>query len=269
MPIVKNGLCMKRNRRAYTFLLVTRVVVLSAFLPSAFAAPAVESLAAGEKLYQTYHLAEGRLQEAIAIFEKVLVTQPKNYFVLWKLAEMYASFGESLPEQQKKKKFALWKTGAAYAERAIEVNPQGKEGHFFYVANQGTMAKHQTVFASVWKLRRVKKEIGIALKLDSKYAPAVLAQANFLVSVPGFLGGDEKEAMQLYKKVLRLDPSYIAAHYFMAELDYENKRYDSAIRHLKQVIECRNPWHMGNYIKVILPWSNRLLKQALEKKNGD
>ncbi|MCP4199752.1 MAG: tetratricopeptide repeat protein [Proteobacteria bacterium] len=238
-------------------------------LSSAHAVTDAENLIKGEALYQTYHFAPGRLQEAITIFEAVLVNQPESYFVLWKLAEMYASFGETLPEEQKKTKFALWKTGAAYAERAIKVNPKAREGHFFYVANQGTMAKHETVFTSVWKLRRVRKEIGIALKLDPKYAPAVMAQANFLVSVPGFLGGDEREAMQLYEKVLRLDPSYIAAHYFMAELDYENKRYDSAIRHLKQVIECKKPWHIGNYTKVILPWSNHLLKQALRKKNGD
>jgi tetratricopeptide (TPR) repeat protein len=209
------------------------------------------------------------LEEAIAIFEKVLAGKPRNYFVLWKLAEMYASFGETFPLTEKKKKFALWTTGAAYAERAIEVKPEGREGHFFYVANQGTMAKHETVFASVWKLRRVKKEIGIALKLDPDYAPAVLAQANFLVSVPGFLGGDETEAMLLYEKVLRLDPSYVAAYYFMAELDYENKRYDAAVFRLKKVIECKKPWHVGNYRTIILPWCKRLLKEVLAKKNED
>ena len=172
-----------------------------------------------------------------------------------KVAEMYASFGETLPMAEKKRKFALWKKGARYAERAIKVNPKGREGHFFYVANQGTMAKHETVFTSVWKLHRVKKEIGIALKLDPDYAPAVLARANFLTSVPAFLGGDEKDARKLYRKVLRLDPSYVAAYFFLAELDYKNGAYDDAVHHLKQVIECREPWHGGNYAKIILPWS--------------
>jgi tetratricopeptide (TPR) repeat protein len=266
---VKNGVGMKNTQRVCLPIVFIFVLAPLTGLLSAHAGTAEEALKKGEVLYETYHLSEGRLEEAIAIFEKVIASQPANYFALWKLAEMYASFGEKLPKKDKKRKFALWKKGAAYAERAIEVKPKGREGHFFYVANQGTMAKHETVFASVWKLRRVKKEIGIALKLDPNYAPAVMAQANFLVSVPEFLGGDEKEAMQLYEKVLRLDPTYVPAYYFMAELDYENNRYDSAIHHLKQVIECKKPWHMGNYKVIILPWSNALLKEVLEKKNGD
>ena len=251
------------------FAIFGTLLVLTVGLSAAHGESVEEQLARGEALYNNYHLAEGRLEEAIAVFETVLDKHQEHYFALWKVAEMYASFGETLPMAEKQQKFALWKKGARYAERAIKVNPKGKEGHFFYVANQGTMAKHETVFTSVWKLRRIKKEIGIALKLDPDYAPALMARANFLISVPAFLGGDEKDARKLYKKVLQLDPSYVAAYFFLAELEYKNGAYDDAVHYLKQVIECRTPWHAGNYAKIILPWSKALLKKVLREKDKD
>ena len=69
---MKNGGYMKKTKRLYLYTILCAAFVQFTSVSTAYADPDEEALRKGEALYQAYHVSKGRLEEAIAIFEKVL-----------------------------------------------------------------------------------------------------------------------------------------------------------------------------------------------------
>ncbi len=223
----------------------------------------------GKALYRTYHLVTGRYDEAIAAYEKALALRPEDYGILWRLSEMHESYGETLGDNEKPLKIHMWSKGTEYGRRAVEVNPEGKEGHFFYMANMGALARIQGTWMSILKFRRVKREMDKTLELDPNYPPVLVARAQYLTELPWIFGGDEEEAVRLYYRVLELDPGFIVAHYYLAEIDVKHGRYQEALEKLDKAANCKRPWNPGHAEKIVRPWSERLrkrIRQETEKK---
>ncbi len=251
------------------FLLTACVLIFLGWrpLPADAGVDTVEALLKrGDELYQTHHLAPGRFEEAIRLYEKALALRPDDYRILWKLSEMYENYGEMLDSSQKKRKIACWKKGAEYGRRAVAVNPAGKEGHFYYMANMGADARIRGAWTSFWKFRKIKKEMDRTLELDPDYPPALVARAQYLTEMPRIFGGDEKEAVRLYKRALKLDPGFVVALYYLARLDARHGRYDQALDKLKRALQCKHPWNRGHMEKIVRPWCEELRREILEKK---
>lgn len=235
---------------------------------SVFADEADEYIRKGKALYWTYHLAPGRYEQAIAFYEKALGIKPTDYGILWRLSEMHESYGEMLGDEEKERKNASWEKGIEYGKRAVEVNPNGKEGHFFYMANMGALARIRGTWMSIWKFRRIKKEMDKTLDLDPDYVPALVARAQYLTEMPRIFGGDEQEAVRLYQRALEIDPGYIVAHYYLAQIDAKHMRYDEAIEKLNKAFNCNNPWNPGHAAMIVRPWSERLQEKIIEERNS-
>lgn len=231
---------------------------------SVFADKADEYISKGNALYLTYHLAPGRYEQAISFYEKALKIRPNDYGVLWRLSEMYESYGEMLAHNDKERKIASWEKGIEYGKRAVHVNTNGGEGHFFYMANMGALARIKGSWMSIWKFRRIKKEMDKTLELDPDYPPALVARAQYLTEMPGIFGGDEQEAVRLYNRALEIDPGYIAALYYLAQIDVKHMRYDEALAKLNKAFNCKAPWNPGHAATIVRPWSERLQEKILE-----
>jgi len=231
-----------------------------------YAGEVEEYLKKGEELYQTHHLAPGRYDQAVMLYEKALAVRPNDYYILWKLSDMYENYGEILGEKEKQRKITLWEKGAEYGRRAVEANPGGKEGHFFYMANMGASARIRGAWTSILKFRKIKKEMDKTLELDPDYPPVLVARAQYLTEMPAIFGGNEQEAVRLYKRALELDPGFIVAYYYLAQLDARHKRYDEAMDKLAKVFQCKDPWNHGHWTKIACPWSEKLLKKILKER---
>ena len=220
-----------------------------------------ESLKKAEQLYHTYQLGPGRLDEAVWLYEQALVARPDDYHILWRLSDMYQNYGLTLGEDQKKRKIALWKKGIEYGRRAIEVNPEGHEGHLYYMANLGTHARIRGTWAAIMKFGEIKKEMDRALELDPNCPQALVARAQFLREMPGIFGDHEAEVMQLYRRALEANPRFIAVYYYLAELHVKHKRYREARDNLDKFFQCRDPWNQGHVALIIHPWAEDLLEE--------
>ena len=218
-------------------------------------------LAEGHELYFTHHLGPDRLPRAIALYEKALAERPGDYAILWQLSELYQMRGQLLGEGESKEQIALWEKGQTYGERAIEANPDGVEGRFYYLANMGAIAQAKGLLGSLWRFRKIKKALDRAYALDPNFLPVLIARAQYLTKMPGMLGGSEEEAIRLYRRVLELDPTYVAAWYYLAELDVAHGRYDEAAVKLKKVLEQKNPPHYANWYMLDRVWARKLLDE--------
>ncbi|MEW6442273.1 MAG: tetratricopeptide repeat protein [bacterium] len=244
-------------------------IALLVLLQLAHAAGAgeVEScLQEGDELYCTYHLGQDRLDRAIRLYENAHRARPDDYRILWRISEMYQIYGTILGEDQEDRKIELWERGVEYGKKAIEADPEGKEGHFYYMANLGAMVRQQGALSSVTKARRLRKEIERVLQIDPDYAPGLVAKAQYLTKMPRIFGGDDEEAMRLYERAVRSDPGYLVAYHYMAQLDAEHGRYDEAEAKLRRVLEndrsgCEAAWSM-----IDRPWAEKLLREIRAKK---
>lgn len=219
----------------------------------------------GDELYCTHHLAPGRLDEAIACYERALALKPADYAILWKLAEMHQIYGMLLGEQEKAKKEALWEKGMEYGRRAVEVFPAGKEGHFYYMANMGALAREQGALQSAWKFRKIRKELDRTLEIDPDYAPALVAKAQYLTEMPGLLGGSDEEAVRLYERVLRVDPDYGIARYYLAQLDAKKRRHEQALARIQEILIPPQTDCIANWAAIDRPWAEKLMKEIQKK----
>jgi len=261
---------MKRNH-ARTVAAATILLGLILVLGTGSAAPAGDMeifKEEGERLYRTHHLAPGMFEQAIRMYEKALSLQPDDYETLWNLAKLCQIYGQSLPAAEKQRKIVFWEKGRTYGERAMEVNPDGKEGHFYYMSNLGSIVQIKGKLTSLWNLRRIKQEMDRTLELDPDFPPALVARAQYLTQMPGLFGGDEQEAMRLYLRAVEKDPAYYIAYYYMAELEAEERRYKEAEAHLNRIIECPEQDRVGSWATIDLPWAQKLLREIRAKQGA-
>ena len=75
-----------------------------------------------------------KVEEAIDAYTKVLETDPDNSEAHWKIARAYFLLGDMLDEakENRSRHNELGKEGMRYGERALELNPLGIEGHYYY-----------------------------------------------------------------------------------------------------------------------------------------
>ncbi len=129
-------------------MIIPAIAIVAICLGSAVHADqAAEYWQKGEELYETHNLAPDRFDKALVWYEKAITLRPNDYELLWELSKRYQIYGQALGADQKKEKLEHWKKGEAYGRRAVEANPDGKEGHFYYMANIGATAQLKGITA--------------------------------------------------------------------------------------------------------------------------
>jgi tetratricopeptide (TPR) repeat protein len=258
-----------RKRFASSIMLIPCVAVAAICVSSAVQADQVEEYwQKGEELYETHHLAPDRFDQALESYEKAVAIRPNDYELLWELSKRYQIYGQTLGGDQKKKKLEHWKKGVEYGRRAVKTNPDGKEGHFYYMANIGAIAQLKGTLTSLWKLRKIKREMDRTLEIDPNYPPALLARAQFLMEMPGIFGGNKQEALRLCARVIRLDPDHLPTYIAIARLLAAEGHYDEAIENLNKVLLCEAPRQEANYLKIDRPRAEAVLEDIMRKKSG-
>jgi tetratricopeptide (TPR) repeat protein len=222
----------------------------------------------GEELYESHHLAPDRFDQALEWYEKAVALRKDDYELLWELSKRYQICGQTLGDDQRKRKLALWKKGLEYGRRAVEVNPAGKEGHFYYMANMGSIAQVKGTLTSLWRFRGIKREMDKTLELAPDWPPILLARAQYLMELPGIFGGDRQEAFRLCQRAIELDPDHLPSYVTMARLLAEQKRYDEAMANLNKVLLCEKPRQVANWLKVDRPRAEAALEEIRRHQAG-
>jgi tetratricopeptide (TPR) repeat protein len=222
----------------------------------------------GEELYESHHLAPDRFDQALEWYQKAVHLRKDDYVLLWELSKRYQIYGQTLGKAQERRKREAWRMGLEYGRRAVEVNPDGKEGHFYYMANMGAIAQSKGTLTSLWKFRKIKREMDRTLELDPNWSPILLARAQYLMEMPGIFGGDKQEAMKLCQRVIELDPDHLPTYVTMARLLAEERRYEEAVAMLNKVLLCEQPRQYANYLKVDRPRAEEVLKRIMEETSA-
>jgi tetratricopeptide (TPR) repeat protein len=257
-----------RRRFSFRTVLILAIAIAVMFVSSAVHADqGAEYWQKGEELYETHHLAPDRFDEALVWYEKAIALRPNDYELLWELSKRYQIYGQALGGDQKKEKLEHWEKGIEYGRRAVKANPDGKEGHFYYMANIGATAQLKGILQSMWRLRKIKKEMDRTLEIDPNYPPALLARAQYLMEMPGVFGGDRQAAMRLCERALEMDPDHLPTYVTMARLLAAEGRYDEAVATLNKVLLCEEPRQEANYLKIDRPRAEAVLENIKREES--
>jgi len=249
-------------------LLSCAILTWSCLCPAAHADPADDYWQKGEELYETHHLASNRFQEALEWYEKAVALRSNDYELLWELSKRYQIYGQTFGKDRKRERLAAWRKGLEYGRRAVKMNPAGKEGHFYYMANMGAIAQIRGTLISSWKFRKIKQAMDKTLALDPDFPPALLARAEYLMEMPGIFGGDKQEAMKICRRVIELDPDHLPTYVCVARLLAYEGRYEEAIANLNEVLLCKEPRQYANWVKIDRPRAEAVLNDIKQKKAG-
>ena len=142
-----------------------------------------------------------------------------------------------MPESERR---ALYEEGIAAGRRAIALQPNRPEGHFWVAANMGAMAESFGVRQGIKYRKPVKQELETVLRIDPAFmqGSADRALGRWYFKVPGLFGGSDKESEAHLRASLKYHPTSTASHFFLAELFVDNGRKAEARKELQAVIDA-------------------------------
>ena len=169
-----------------------------------------------DKIFST-RTPETGADEALALYEKELQTQPTSAEAQWKAARAcywLADHGKS-----KKEKIKKFEQGIAFAEKAVALDPKSTDAHFWLSGLYGSYGELKGVLKSLALLKPIRTELHTINRLDDHYQGGAGYRILGIVDykVPGFAGGSKKRARELLNKALAIDPNNPFNRYYMAE----------------------------------------------------
>jgi len=163
-----------------------------------------------------------RAKAALNSYRKILEVDANNYEACWKIARAYFYLGDLLPETKEMRdqhKELGWE-GMGYAKRALELNPQGIEGHYYYAL---TLAQYSIGISIIKALAKglgpeYEEHIGEALKTNKLYdnAGPLRAIGRYWYQLP-WPKRNIKKSISYLEEAVACAPTTIRGYVYLAE----------------------------------------------------
>jgi tetratricopeptide (TPR) repeat protein len=161
----------------------------------------------------------------------------ENVDAAWKLARVDYWLGGHAPESERRK---FLENGIEAARRAVALQPNRPEGHFWLAADMGTLAESFGLRQGLKYRKAIKEELETTLRLDPAFmeGSADRALGRYYFKVPGLFGGSNKEAEAHLRASLKYNPNSTASHFFLAEVLLDSGRKEEGRAELQRVLDA-------------------------------
>src|SRR6185295_14838557 len=173
-------------------------------------------------------------RKAAQSWTEQLTRDPKSFEAAWKLARADYWLGGHTPEAEQRK---FLEDGVEAGRKAVALEPNRPEGHFWIAANMGALAESFGMRQGVKYRKPIREELETVLKLDRAFmlGSADRALGRWYAEVPRLFGGNKKLAEEHLKESLKFNPDATISHYFLAELYLDSGRKPEAKTELQKV----------------------------------
>jgi len=189
---------------------------------------AADNIAEADKLFNQGGLEN--YKQTIELLEKELSANPDSYEANWKCARAYREYGNDA----KKKKVEGWKKicaeygkkGMQYALKAIELNPDRPDGHYYYGLNVGIYSDGVSIFTALSEGLKDKTQSSFekTYEIDKTYKEAgpMLSLGRFWAVLPWPMR-DRDKSLQFYREyqATKYFADNLEAHFYIGELLYQ------------------------------------------------
>jgi tetratricopeptide (TPR) repeat protein len=173
---------------------------------------------------------------AAALWDARLETHPADFEAAWKLARAQYWLGtQGLPQRERR---AALEAGIAAGRRAVAINRDRPEGHFWVAANMGALAESFGLRQGIRYRGAIRDALETVLRLDPEFqqGSADRALGRWYFKVPGLFGGDKKKSEAHLRKALAYNSNSVITRLFLAETLIALGRKDEARRELEAAI---------------------------------
>ncbi|MEE4262204.1 MAG: hypothetical protein V2I56_05900 [Desulfobacteraceae bacterium] len=189
---------------------------------------AADNIAEADKLFRQG--GPENYKQAIALLEMELAANPDSYEANWKCARAYREYGD----EAKAKKIEGWKDicaeygkkGMQYAAKAIEIEPNRPDGHYYYGLNVGIYSDGVSIFTALSEGLKDKTQTSFekAYEIDKMYKEAgpMLSLGRFWAVLPWPMR-DRDKSLQYYREYQATEyfADNLEAHFYLGELLYQ------------------------------------------------
>ena len=193
---------------------------------------------------------KGKIEDykrAIDLYLLALKEDPESYEVNWKLARAYRWYGE----ESKRQGVDGWKDicakygkiGMKYGEKAISLNPDAVEGHYYYGLNVGIYSDGVSIVTALREGLKGKTQSSFekAYEIDRTYSRSgpTIALGRFWFVLPWPLN-DKEKALKFLREANKKEPGNIDGRLYLGELLMDlggKKNEEEAKALLKSVAE--------------------------------
>ncbi len=202
-------------------------------------------------------------QAAIPLYEKAVAELGENYEALWKTARAHRDYGNKVKQQGADDWDDLCakhgKAGMQFAERAIGLEPDKVEGHYYYGLSVGIYSDGVSILTALSEGLKNKTQTSFetSYKIDKTYNKGgpILSLGRFWTVLPWPMDDEDKalEYLREFQKGGYLDDS-VEGKIYLAELliDIGGKDNEAEAQTLLQAA-AKSPE------KYFSDWANRLL----------
>ena len=176
-------------------------------------------------------------RRAAESWQAASTSNPKDFEAAWKLSRADYWLGNHAPEMERR---TFLEAGIEAGKRAVAIEPNRPEGHFWIAANMGGLAESYGLRAGLKYRKPIKEELETTLRIDPAFqqGSADRGLGRWYFKVPGLFGGDRKLAEEHLRKALSFNPNSTASHYFLAEVFLEDNRKAEARAELQKVLDA-------------------------------
>ena len=166
---------------------------------------------------------------------------PKDYEAWWRISKFICYQARHAASSDKMK---LLDSGVDAAKKAVALQPNRVEGHYWLGANYDLTAEVRGYWRGLWFVESIRREMEAVTRLDPDYDQAgglrTLARIDF--RAPFFLGGDKRRSMQLLKECLGRYPENSKVMLYLSDSEIALGLRDDARNTLEQVLKlCPDP----------------------------
>jgi len=199
---------------------------------------------------------KGALKKVLALIEEV---PPKTPGRDWRLARVLVRFGEKA--EGRKKKISFFEKAEEAAFRAVALDPDDPESHFWHAVSLGRRGEARGMMQSLFMIKPMKKRLARVLELDPRHDGALHARGELYRQLPGLLGGSKKKAVLDLEKALEYGPSHSSHYPALAQAYLDDGKEEEAYKVLERLFKIETPADLAAF-KGHLEEARKMLKEA-------
>jgi tetratricopeptide (TPR) repeat protein len=180
-------------------------------------------------------------RQAVSLLEDWQRRDPSNYEVLWRLAKYRYYLSDR--ENNLTDKLKLLESGIETAKKAVKLQSNRPEGHFWLGANYGSYTELKGPFKSLWLIKTIRSAFRTVFRIDPSYenGAVYLALGEMEIRLPRLLGGNDSHGLALLEEGLKASPTNSDLKLFLAETYRALGKKAEARKLLESILNLNDP----------------------------
>lgn len=198
-----------------------------------------------------------KLREAIDLLAAIRGPSQRNFEVKWKFAKYNYFLGKHADQNEAETAFTK---GRDAGKIASEIDPTKPDGHFWFGANLGELARINMITVGVPSIGTIKETMNKVIEIQPTYQNSSAYDVLALVELETRLyGGKAEKAVELLETALKAEKENMNLHLNLAKAYLAVKREDDAKKQLDKLISMKpDPEYLPEY-KICVEAAKKLL----------